>query len=434
MKRILQYTTLVSVVLSLLVACEAGDPNIESAKLNLKNKDYDKALESVNKAIESDSTNAYAYYYKGNIYFEAAKAQANPSDRLSYYENMKTALKKARSMYELQAETDPKAILQTTQIDNLLNNSWAVELNNALKLVQEEQTTPEQFDLSLAHMNNATIINPDTILSYDYLGQINLMANNTEGAIDAYERAQNQGLELDYFMIRRMGELYGQTEQYEKQIEMLKIGMESYADSNAMVIDMANAYINVDDSEKALETLRILIDRDPDNAEYRLVYASRAYSMVDVLSKQMKELYDENFDIEHSDADKAEVEAKVKANNERIAQLEKDVATVNNDVISELEKAIEINPENARAHYVLGAVRQNQAVSTQEKRNATEDNDEYEKLDKLLKEQLNAARVSYEKAAEIDSDNTDYWNSLFQVYTSLGMMKEAEEAMKKAGI
>jgi hypothetical protein len=40
----------------------------------------------------------------------------------------------------------------------------------------------------------------------------------------------------------------------------------------------------------------------------------------------------------------------------------------------------------------------------------------------------------YEKAAELDPDNQNYWASLFRIYTTLDMREKAEEAMEKSGM
>ena len=40
----------------------------------------------------------------------------------------------------------------------------------------------------------------------------------------------------------------------------------------------------------------------------------------------------------------------------------------------------------------------------------------------------------YERATELNPDNTNYWNSLFRIYTLLDMRDKAEEAMEKAGM
>ena len=45
----------------------SSDPNVEGAKLDLRNKDYDRALENIDKALQNDPQNAEAYYLKGQV-------------------------------------------------------------------------------------------------------------------------------------------------------------------------------------------------------------------------------------------------------------------------------------------------------------------------------------------------------------------------------
>jgi len=57
----------------ILAACAVTDPNIETAKLNVKNGEFEKAIESVGKAIEMNPANGSAYEYRGNILGEMAQ-------------------------------------------------------------------------------------------------------------------------------------------------------------------------------------------------------------------------------------------------------------------------------------------------------------------------------------------------------------------------
>lgn len=441
MKRFLETMKRSSLALLFFMACEGGDPNIETAKLNMKNKEFDKAIEATDMAIAADSSNAYAYYYKGYILSEKAKSISDPNGRPEVYQAMKDAFSNAESWYNQAPPEDAgKAMLQLTQIENIQGGAWGEEVNKALQLVQSDSATTEDQGLAVAHMNNALVLQPDTMISYDYLGQIYLLSERPAEAVATYEKAMEAGLELDYVMYRRMGTLYAQLEQPENQVTILNQAMENHSDSTALIIDLANAYINAEDSDGALATLRLLIEKQPDNAEFRLVYASRAYGMSDAFGKEMKAVYDEIFDIEHSKDSKskdkkvkAEIAQKVAEKQARITELEGEIAKINEDVIAELTKAIELAPESPRAYYVLGAVHQNSAVSIQEKRNNASDK-EYEKLTTQMKEVLRKAATNYEKAAEIDPDNKDYWASLFQVYTSLGENDKALEAMEKAGM
>jgi tetratricopeptide (TPR) repeat protein len=64
----------------------------------------------------------------------------------------------------------------------------------------------------------------------------------------------------------------------------------------------------------------------------------------------------------------------------------------------------------------------------------TRDNAKAAKLDKQAKDLLRKSMTNYEKAAELDPENPEYWRSLFQIYTTLGMDEKAAEAEKKAGM
>ena len=68
------------------------------------------------------------------------------------------------------------------------------------------------------------------------------------------------------------------------------------------------------------------------------------------------------------------------------------------------------------------------------RRNNTVDNEVAQQLDNEARQNLQEALIYYERAAELDPDDTETWQSLFQVYTTLGMEEKAMEAMEKAGL
>ena len=99
-----------------------------------------------------------------------------------------------------------------------------------------------------------------------------------------------------------------------------------------------------------------------------------------------------------------------------------------------LVAAAEIEPNNPMIFNTLGVVYQNKAAALFDLRNNTVDNDEAMSLDELAKAEATLAMENYERAAELDPENPSYWESLFRIYTSLGMLEEAEAAMEKAGM
>jgi len=103
--------------------------------------------------------------------------------------------------------------------------------------------------------------------------------------------------------------------------------------------------------------------------------------------------------------------------------------------IENMEEVVRIQPEDDQAYNVLGIIYQNKASNLFEQRNSIVDDSELvQELDQQARETLQQARQYYEKAAEIDPDQPEYWESLFQVYTTLGMEEKAQDAMEKAGM
>ncbi|NBW94064.1 MAG: hypothetical protein EBR20_06845, partial [Bacteroidetes bacterium] len=52
----------------------SSDPNVEGAKLDLRNQDYDRALGNLETALENNPQNAEAYELKGRVLSEKAFA------------------------------------------------------------------------------------------------------------------------------------------------------------------------------------------------------------------------------------------------------------------------------------------------------------------------------------------------------------------------
>src|SRR5699024_8838663 len=98
------------------------------------------------------------------------------------------------------------------------------------------------------------------------------------------------------------------------------------------------------------------------------------------------------------------------------------------------ETVIKYRPKDDVAYNTLGIIYQNKAAALFEERNRETDNQRASELDSQAREVLKQSMNYYEKAAEISPENQNYWKSLFEIYTTLGMDKEAEEAMKKAGL
>ena len=85
MKRIFLISSWLLLVLILAAADGCGsDPNVEGARLDLRNKDYDRALTNINKALENNPDNLDALVLKGDIIFEMLPDVYDQDERTAY--------------------------------------------------------------------------------------------------------------------------------------------------------------------------------------------------------------------------------------------------------------------------------------------------------------------------------------------------------------
>ena len=135
-----------------------------------------------------------------------------------------------------------------------------------------------------------------------------------------------------------------------------------------------------------------------------------------------------------SGSEQEQIESEIDELQSLINRKETDADELVEIAIREMKKVIELVPNDESANFILGIIYQNRAASLFDRRNNTEDNEEAQRYDEMARENLEQSLVYYERAAEINPDNPENWQSLFQVYTILGMEDKAEEAMEKAGM
>lgn len=426
---------LLSAVL-IAVGCAPSDPFFETAKLNLKNGDYDKAVESINTAISNNPSNADAYTFKGNLLFEQAQKIAKPSERLPIYEEMRTAYKTAISIYDT---TNKRPQSQLIEIN--ITRYWANEHNSGIRLVAVD-STPSSANIKMAeaHFINAIAIEPDSVTSYEILSEVYVMDNNYDKAIEFMSLAMSKQEKPDMNRFLRLAAFYEMSKNDDAVISTLKKAESFYPDSISVVQSLANAYLRLNDTDNALATVKKLIDSEPENAQYRLVYGTQLYTTTENLTTELDSNY-ELLSVLKKDV-KATKDKKTQARLTREIDslktankaLRTKIDALTENALVQLRKVIEIQPEDGPSNFTIGAIIQNKAASIFKDRDMTDDNKEAALLDKSAKATLSTALPYYEKAVEIMPNEKDYWMTLFRVYTTLGMTDKAQVAMEKAGL
>lgn len=423
----------------IIISCGGeSNPLIKEAKDGIKAQNYDAALMSLEQALVQDSANADAYYYKGVVYSEMAQSNPNISDRKDSYSKMRANLVTAMDMYETQGIQS----VESVEAQILIDRKWSEEHNLGVKYATGDSTlapVDNPLDTAEDHLENAVLINPDSLLSFEVLAEVYRLNSNTEKGIQIYEDLITMKDEPEAYDYDRLGALYLSLEQYNKAKEILIDGVELFPDSVSLVQKLADSYMKLGENQESIEVIESLIERDPNNPQYHLVLGTQVYIMASEITDDISNKYDEIFNLEREQRNLSG-NAK-KANQDKVASLRASIEDQSqradqliDRAVQELQKVIEVKPDNSNAYNTLGIIYQNKAAALFDKRNATADNDEAAKIDTQAKENLREAMKNYEKATEIEPDNQSYWRSLFQVYTSLGMNEKAEAAMEKAGM
>lgn len=424
-------------LIGFLWGCEATDPLVAEMETNTFLGEYDAVLDAADRAIEADSSNSLAYFYRG-IAYGAQAQEIDPSwDRTSNYANSREAFLTAKDWMN-QAEERPE---QFSEIDEYITTFWADEHNAAIEYLTEDSVRasvdePERH--AIGHLENATTIQPDSALSYVVLASTQFNEGDTPQAIETYElgieRMETPEADDYEFLIS----LYLDQERYDDAQEMTERARNDYPDNTQFIQFLADIYIQQGNINEAISIIEELIEDDPENPQYYRVLGTQIYQNVSTINSEVSELYNQAFDLERevrtlSGEELEEKEAELEEIRSRIEELQNESSELTEIAVENMEEVVRLEPEDDDAYNVLGIIYQNKAANIFEQRNSIVDDSELvQELDEEARESLQEARQNYERAAEIDPEVSEYWESLFQVYTTLGMEEEAREAMEKS--
>lgn len=397
MRQSVSYLALVVVGLLLVGVGCSSDPNVEGAKLDLRNNNYDQALNNISTALENNPENAAAWQVKGNIHQQQLSSlQSNMEKRAEVVDQMVEAYNNALEHGANEGE-----------ITQALKRAWVAEMQAGGNAYEAGADSAAAYDRAIHHFQNATEIQPDSVNSYVNLGYAYLASGQQQQAVEPFETAIDKGAttaELFLFL----GQLYRQNDENEKAVAILEKGRELHPENEDITNQLMNAYVATDQISKAKESFEQAVKKDPDNEVYRYNYGTLL--------------------LEAEDYDAA---------------------------IEHLSRAVELDSTYTSALYQLGAAHQNRAVQIndriaeldkelrQEKADLSQEEikQRQQKIEKLVeqrKEQFATAIPYLERARRLTEqageDPTDICRALFQAYAQTNQQEKAEDAANCAGI
>jgi len=362
---------------------QCASTELTSAKLYIQQKNWDKALESLQADVAKNPQSDEGYYLMGTVYSELEKT-----------DEMIDAFDKSLAISDKYEKS----------IKEYRTFQWANNFNRGVSLFQRGTKTTDKdsstmyYDLAIEAYQRAIILEPDSGETYRNLAFAYLTTGKVEETIEplktlidleqAEEGYQYLG-EVYYTLGANMMSDYQNTKdvadsvkamQYlENSITTLNEGLKKYPENSEMQVALTGSYIAADKIDVAITSAEKLVGKDPMNKVYRYNYG--------VLLLNVEEYA------------KAE---------------------------TQLLKAIEIDPDYENAIYNIGVtyVKWGTAINKEAEKQGLISED--------YKKKYEAALPYLEKVVEKDPTNIAIWELLGKVYSVLGMNDDANNAFKKA--
>jgi tetratricopeptide (TPR) repeat protein len=305
-------TTLMAILLVVggLLTMGAGcssDPNVEGAKLDLRNKDYDRAIVNLDKALESDPNNYEAHYMKGQVFQEMSNEEADPTAHTELVRQMDESFSLALGS----APADEAVVRE--DISQRRRLAWYNEYQRGLA-----QYNRENYDDAVVFFTNATNLQPDSAATYVNLAFAYISGERTTEAVAPLESAIEKG-DRNPDSYNYLSDLYLEADRPDDAVAILLDARAEFPDDSEVTARLFNVYARTGQLEEALPLAESEVERDPTNSAHRYNYGSLLLEA---------EKYDE--------------------------------------AIVQLERSVELDPENLAALFNLGAAYQNKGVDLNE--------------------------------------------------------------------
>ena len=422
----------------LFVGCTSVSPLVKETQDNIGSGNYEAALASAELAIEENPTSGVGQYYKAVALGSLGQDSEDVAARRGYYADALSTMEEAKSLFSAAEDVPDEA----DNADNIIRAIWADEHNSAVEILTVDSIAALYADpnqVAVDHLLNATTLAPDSVISYSVLSSAYYRVGDIESATTAYEWVMELLPTPDVDDYNYMINLYLASQRFENARDLASEAQSAFPTDERFIQYLADSYLQTGETDKAIEIVEDLIASDPTNPQYRLVLGTQVYQTVTELTDQISEMYVELYDQSQalrslsgsakSDAEAALAELQAKAD-----ALEADIVVYTDLAIEQVTRATELDPSSANTFNILGVIYQNKSALYFDKRNNTADYDLADEYDAQAREILDMARVAYEQATQLDEGNPEYWQSLFQIYTTLNMPEKAQEAMEKAGI
>ena len=382
--------------LLVLSACSGGNPNISAAEDALEDGNYDQAISSAETALATDSSNTEAYVLLSQAYI-------NQVDSTTSLEERQRLFRQAREAQEKAVEFDPSL---REDVQNRRSREYLLQMQSGIDAfnIARESGDTTAYRTAASFFGGAATMEPDSAEAHlnEAFARLNTgQRPEAIGPLETYISKADSVGETPYTIL---GQLYLTDNRTQDAISLLRDATQQYPDNSELQALLLNSFNRTEDKDQAMAAYQEQIDRNPNNAQFRYNYGSLLLSA---------ERYDE--------------------------------------AIEQLQRAADLDSDNTRVYYNLGAAYINKAaaiddsISTIEDEASEADRDitdsEQATLDTLVSERtemfesaIPPLEKAYQMTATGDEYRQDICRALFQVYVNTGEEDKAKQVESCAGM
>lgn len=359
---------------------------------DLDSESAEQQLELISEELSEDPENTSLKLQKADLLIQVASDRPDPQGRTSYYRNLKDLSDQHRfSDGEGQDEFDLRIV-----------KAWSAEQGEGVRLLQqfdpEDQPETERI---VAHLENAILVNPDSLSSYNLLANTHYRTGEINKAISTLEEAKGISPEPGKELREKMAYLYLESGNVDLAISIYEELAEMPSPSAHIRHGLANAYMLNRQHTDAIRVLTRLTEEFPSRYEYQEALATESsFRMLNDIAETAarEELTDEDLSVII----------------EQTEQIDGMFATLSENLPSSEDHLLR-----------SGAFYKNIASKLSEIESFGSENQVGEIM-VLREDLLNKALPYWKQLAENHSDNPSYIHTLHQLYLQLDMEEEAE--------
>jgi len=373
MKKIISVLMMLSMVVG-FSAFQCSSTELTSAKLYLQQKNYDKAIEALEKEVAKNPKSDEGYYMLGFVLGE----QGNVKGMLENFKESSAISNKFEA-----------SIAESKKYHWAQGFNKGVALFNRASKVGGTDSATVFFEKAIESFNSSIMCEPDSSDAYKNLAFAYMNMGNQEAAIEPYKKVVEITKSAEAYA--QLGELLiqkgvKQTEDgdkdagmktYEEAISVLEEGQKLHPSDGNILLLLSNGYIAAGKLEVAKKAFKTGVEKEPDNKFYRYNYGSLLLN-----------------------------------------------ATEYAEAAEHLSKAVELDGDYENAIYNLAVTYVKWGAGIREADPETES----------FKEKYELALPLLEKYLTINEEEGVIWDLLGKVYANLGMGDKSKEAFEKADL